>query len=74
MLECLNDKVLNYGSIGMACSNYLDDVHRIKSDPYISPYLIDKDFIKKMPKVLIYIGTADPLYDDCIRYAELMSR
>ena len=73
LLLTLDDLFLNYGGIEIIIKFYLDNISLINSDSYVNSLLIDKEVLKLMPSTYIYIGDQDPLYDDALRYLELLT-
>lgn len=46
---------------------YLKENKDLINDPYVSPLMIDPKMIQLCPKMTIFFGTKDPLYDDGLR-------
>jgi acetyl esterase/lipase len=69
MLYSLDDIFLNYSALRGAISSYLTPDDKPNTDPYISPFVInDLELINMLPKVSVYVGTIDSMYDDAIRF------
>lgn len=74
LLKTLDDLFLNYGGIDIIIRFYLKDISIYKSDPFINLLLMDKSILEKMPVTYFYVGDQDPLYDDSVRFLELLTR
>ena len=69
LLKSLEDWLVPHKFLKLCVNSYLQNNENIK-DPTISPINITEDILKKFPPIRIIIGTDDPLYDDCFRFAE----
>ena len=74
MLFSFDDPLLNYGTIDVIVNSYLGDVEALIEDPYVSPTFMDFEVLVKMPKIRVYVGSRDPLFDDCVRFVRRMVR
>lgn len=74
MLLILKELLLSYGSMDIILHSYLDDPVYCNMDPYVSPVLACDKLLKDMPEVFIYCGTIDPLYDDCVRFIQKLTK
>ena len=74
MLNSFDDPLLNYGTFDIIIKSYLSDISKMVKDPYVSPVFMDFEVLVKMPKMKVYIGSKDPLFDDCVRFVHRMVR
>ena len=51
---------------------YLEDTSIYKTDCYINLSIMSNKVLKKFPKIIIYCGDEDILYEDNVRYLELL--
>ena len=72
-LKTLDDLLLNYGAIDIIMKFYLKDLSIYNSDPFINLLLMDSEILKQMPTTYFYVGDEDPLYDDSVRFLELLA-
>ncbi|OMJ78935.1 hypothetical protein SteCoe_21156 [Stentor coeruleus] len=69
LLFSLDDLLIPYSFLKLCLEAYLPEGIDIKN-PMISPINIEKEVLEKFPMTRIMIGTEDPLYDECFRFAE----
>ncbi len=67
MLNVIDDKVLPYHLVKFCLDAYRND-YKIEKDPFISPIYTDDEILKRYPPVKMYVGSNDPLRDDCILF------
>ena len=67
LLLCLQDVILSYTLIKYCLKSYRSD-YQDNTDPFLHPLMVDDAILKRMPKMLMVVGSSDPLRDDCIRY------
>lgn len=72
ILMSLNETLLTHTLIDIVYTMYLRENKELIEDPYVSPLMVHKDMISLMPKMSIYFGTKDPLYDDGLRLFQKM--
>lgn len=53
---------------------YLNDYSLYKTDPYVNLTKMSNKILKKFPKINIYCGDEDILYEDNVRYLELLMK
>lgn len=67
MLLCIQDKILSHTLVRYCLQSYRGG-YDSDNDPFLSPILMHENILKLMPKILIVVGSSDPLRDDCVRY------
>jgi len=68
LIRSLEDPVLSFGIRSVSRKLYLPDDVRPDEDPFLSPIVVNDEILEKLPPVRLVIGTADPLYDDNLRF------
>jgi hormone-sensitive lipase len=67
----LEDLIVPHTYLKLCLEAYLQDQTKYAdSNPYISPIIADDAVLAEFSHTRIIVGSADPLHDDCFRFAE----
>lgn len=71
LMRTLEDLVVPHTFLKMCVDSYCPDPEMDRSsNPFISPLKASSELLSKLPPVRMFVGTKDPLEDDCWRMLE----
>jgi len=70
-LFCLEDYLVSDSLLRTCRAAYVQgEGFDIVNDPFLSPVATKDELLKHFPRTRLFVGNADPLFDDCIRLTE----
>jgi len=70
LLLALDDQMIPYSLLKLCMQSYIAKGFNCDIDPFLSPLMASDELLSKLPPVRMFVGTKDPLHDDCWRFTQ----